>query len=60
MGFNDWSKTSAKPEALLASPDVHMITITITESGNYLDQAGRLNTTDPFIIAEQEGRGPNQ
>jgi D-arabinitol 4-dehydrogenase len=60
LGFYDWSKTPAKAEALLASPDVHMITITITESGYYLDQAGRLNTTDPVIITEQEGRGPNQ
>jgi D-arabinitol 4-dehydrogenase len=60
MGFYDWSKTPAKAEALLASPDVHMLTITVTESGYYLGQAGLLNATDPVIIAEQEGRGPNQ
>ena len=36
---------------------VNAITITVTESGYYLDDAGRLNTGDP-VIAEEIAGGP--
>ena len=42
-------------EALLVNPDVHMLTITVTESGYYLDDSGNLNADDPTIATEVSG-----
>jgi D-arabinitol 4-dehydrogenase len=52
VAFFDWSKDKATTEALLAGPSVHMVTITVTESGYYTDPAGNLNANDPAISAE--------
>lgn len=52
VAFFDWSKDKATTEALLARPSVHMVTITVTESGYYTDPAGDLNANDPAISAE--------
>jgi mannitol-1-phosphate/altronate dehydrogenase len=40
---------------LLAQPSVHLVTITVTESGYYTDPNGNLNHTDPTIKAEISG-----
>ena len=50
--FEDWSVAPAESEALLAKESVHLVTITVTESGYYTDPHGELNLTDPTISAE--------
>lgn len=57
LGFADWSRDRAGVAALLAGPDVHMVTITVTESGYYTDPTGALNPAEPVIAAEFAG-GP--
>ena len=56
--FADWAQDSDAAEALLALPSVHMVTITVTESGYYLDETGALNPTDPVIKDELAGGKP--
>ncbi|MEO0402841.1 MAG: mannitol dehydrogenase family protein [Pseudomonadota bacterium] len=55
--FEDWSVDAKSAETLLARPSVHMVTITVTESGYYTDANGALNKADPTIAAELDG-GP--
>lgn len=54
--FHDWSAAVQKTEALLSLPSVHLVTITVTESGYYTDPEGQLNTEDPTINAEVVGK----
>ena len=56
IAFEDWARTPDRAEALLARPSVHLVTITVTESGYYLDDSGRLNLDDPVIEQELSGR----
>lgn len=53
--FSDWSTAPADSEALLSQPTVHLVTITVTESGYYTDPDGNLNLSDPTIKAEVSG-----
>ncbi len=53
--FVDWSTTTAACEKLLSSPSVHLVTITVTESGYYTDPDGNLNIEDATIKAEIAG-----
>jgi len=53
--FSDWSVTPADSENLLSLPTVHMVTITVTESGYYTDPDGDLNLVHPTIKAEVSG-----
>ena len=53
--FADWSIAPAGCEDLLSLPSVHMVTITVTESGYYTDPNGNLNLDDPTIKAEISG-----
>lgn len=53
--FLDWSADRVAAEALLALASVHLVTITVTESGYYTDPKGDLNTADPTIAAETAG-----
>ena len=55
VAFADWSQDQAKSEALLSLESVKMVTITVTESGYYLDQNGVLDLTDPTISSEISG-----
>ncbi|MEY1557054.1 mannitol dehydrogenase family protein [Yoonia sp. R2331] len=55
VAFADWSVDTAGSEALLSLPSVHLVTITVTESGYYTDPRGDLNTADPVIAAEAKG-----
>jgi mannitol-1-phosphate/altronate dehydrogenase len=50
--FSDWSSDAIEAEALLSKASVHLVTITVTESGYYTDPAGNLNTDDPLMKAE--------
>ncbi|EPX77370.1 mannitol dehydrogenase family protein [Litoreibacter arenae] len=58
VAFADWSKDASGAEALLSLASVHMVTITVTESGYYTDDAGALNPDDPVIKAEVAGGAP--
>jgi mannitol-1-phosphate/altronate dehydrogenase len=53
--FADWSVSRAEAEALLTEKSVHLVTITVTESGYYTDPNGDLNISDPTIKSEIEG-----
>ena len=53
--FSDWSVAPKDSEALLSLPTVHMVTITVTESGYYTDPNGNLNLDHPTIKAEVSG-----
>jgi len=53
--FADWKLEQAETEGLLSRPTVHMVTITVTESGYYTDPDGQLNVEDPIIKAELAG-----
>lgn len=53
--FTDWSETQAETEDLLSLPSVHLVTITVTESGYYTDPNGDLNVNDPIIKSEVSG-----
>jgi len=52
VAFSDWSATPTDSEALLSLPSVHLVTITVTESGYYTDANGNLNPAHPTIEAE--------
>jgi len=56
--FSDWADNAEEAEELLARPSVHMVTITVTESGYYMDETGALNSEDPTIAAELGGGAP--
>lgn len=56
--FSDWSSETLECEALLSLPSVHLVTITVTESGYYTDPEGKLNQQDPVIKAELAGKAP--
>ncbi|MEP3347160.1 MAG: mannitol dehydrogenase family protein [Litoreibacter sp.] len=58
VAFADWSKDAAGAESLLSLPSVHAVTITVTESGYYTDDAGLLNPEDPTIVGEVSGKTP--
>ncbi|MCO4848610.1 MAG: mannitol dehydrogenase family protein [Yoonia sp.] len=53
--FVDWSSDAAASESLLSQASVHLVTITVTESGYYTDPDGDLNTADPIIASEAAG-----
>ena len=53
--FTDWSVAKNDTEALLSLPSVHLVTVTVTESGYYTDANGHLNLADPTIRAEVSG-----
>ncbi len=54
--FSDWSTNAEESESLLTLPSVHLVTITVTESGYYTDTNGELNVEDPTISAEVNGK----
>lgn len=58
VAFVDWSHANAEAEALLSKASVHLVTITVTESGYYTDPNGNLNTADTTIKAEIAGGKP--
>ncbi|WP_299586312.1 mannitol dehydrogenase family protein [uncultured Tateyamaria sp.] len=58
VAFSDWSVDSDAAEALLSGSSVHLVTITVTESGYYTDPNGDLSTSDPIIAREIAGGSP--
>ena len=59
LAFEDWAKNPVAAEALLGLESVHAVTITVTESGYYVNDDWTLNTTEPAIVAEVEGKSPS-
>jgi len=55
LSYLDWSKEAAKAVSLLAFASVHVVTISVTESGYYGDTAGWLDPEDKTIVAELAG-----
>lgn len=55
VGFFDWKSDVTGTEGLLSKHSVHLVTITVTESGYYTDPNGDLNVADPVIAAEAAG-----
>jgi D-arabinitol 4-dehydrogenase len=53
--FVDWSKTAKEAEELIALNSVHVVTVTVTESGYYLNDDWTLNKNDPMIASELAG-----
>ena len=58
VDFADWTSDPSRAERMLAEAGVHMVTITVTESGYHLDDEGNLDTGDPLIAEELSGRRP--
>lgn len=58
VAFADWHLAQTDSEALLSLPSVHLVTVTVTESGYYTDPDGNLNLADPTIKAEMSGDQP--
>ena len=54
--FSDWTVNKEATENLLSLPTVHLVTITVTESGYYTGPDGKLNTEDATIKAELTGQ----
>lgn len=55
IAFADWSQDAEAAENLLALPGVKLVTITVTESGYYLNEDKHLNQDDSVIKAEISG-----
>ena len=55
VGFFDWAVMTDESEALLSSPKVHLVTITVTESGYYIDPNGEVDIAHPLMKQEIAG-----
>jgi len=53
--FVDWSHEADEAESLVSLPSVHIISITVTESGYYLNDDMSLNLNDELIASEIAG-----
>ncbi|MDE0764676.1 MAG: mannitol dehydrogenase family protein [Amylibacter sp.] len=52
VGFYDWCSDINNSQKILALDTVHLVTITVTESGYYTDANGDLIIDDPHILNE--------
>ena len=57
--FADWSVDAPEAVDLMALASVHLVTMTVTESGYYTDPNGDLDVSHPVIASEIKG-GPAQ
>jgi len=55
VAFRDWAKGTDAAEALLNLPSVHVVSITVTESGYFLTEDGALDVENPVLAAEMSG-----
>ena len=58
IAFSNWAtdvENAENAENALIPQEVKLVTITVTESGYYLDDKGNLNVNDPVISAELTG-----
>lgn len=56
IAFEDWSNTATTAQELLSNPSVKFVSMTVTESGYYLNDDWSLNTDHPLIKSEIEGQ----
>lgn len=56
--FSDWAKDPSSTEALVNREGVHVISMTVTESGYFLDKDGNLDVSHPVIASEIAGDVP--
>lgn len=57
IGLIDWPSQPAAGLAAFANPDLHLITITVTESGYYMSEEGQLDATAADVVADAGGEG---
>ncbi|MCH9852524.1 MAG: mannitol dehydrogenase family protein [Alphaproteobacteria bacterium] len=50
--YLDWVSQKLEAEYSIALDTVHMVTITVTESGYYIDESGNLDSENPIIADE--------
>jgi len=53
--FLDWTDDAQASEKALGQDNIKMVTITVTESGYYLNDKGELDVNDPLIKQELSG-----
>jgi mannitol-1-phosphate/altronate dehydrogenase len=58
VAFHNWKTDTKATQNLLALNTVHLVTITVTESGYYTDPNGNVNLDDTLIQAEVKGAEP--
>ena len=58
VAYADWSKDTDQAEDLVCLDSVKAITLTVTESGYYLDDNWSLDVSQPVIAAEIRGERP--
>jgi D-arabinitol 4-dehydrogenase len=59
VDFQDWSQDASAAEEAAACPTIHVISLTVTESGYYLNGDQNLNQKDPVIATELSSGRPN-
>jgi D-arabinitol 4-dehydrogenase len=59
LAFADWGREPALAQALVADPAVHLLTVTVTESGYYLTEDGALDV-DASLIADELAGGASR
>ena len=55
----DWSKDKDKAEGILSNPDIKLVTMTITESGYYINEKNKLNLNLELIKNNIQGKENN-
>lgn len=55
ISHTDWNHDFDLAIELVANPDVKIITMTVTESGYYLDSSGQLDTNVAQVVSEKNG-----
>ena len=55
LRFLDWSQNQVGAEAMLALPTVHIVTITVTESGYCGNASGALDLENETLVSELNG-----
>ncbi len=55
----DWSKDKDEAEGILSNPDIKLVTMTITESGYYINEKNKLNLNLELIKNNIQGKENN-
>ena len=58
IGFYDWKTDIENTQNLLSLETVHLVTITVTESGYYTNAYGHLNINEPIIVNDINNSNP--
>ena len=55
----DWNDNAEESESILTNPDIEILTMTVTESGYYIDSSNQLNTQNEIVKKNIEGKESN-